>query len=933
MRAPSLSVRLLLVASAALLPLAVVCGFALNGLLQAQRAQTQTSTMGVARALATSVDSELRLTISALQALALAEPLGASEDSGLIDALVLAKSLRATHPEWRGVLLIAPSGKVVFSSEGSVAGPDGEVVEAASLAEVIRTRQPGIGVLTPGPRGNLAFAVRVPVIRDDTVRYVLTAIVRPEAIGAVLARQRVPEGWTVSVFDAALTRVARSREDERFRGRAPSDSLRALLQTMKDRREYVGTTRNVDGTEVQTAVARIDVTPWIVALGAPTAVADDALRRTLVAYGGGLLVSLLLGALVAWWMSRSITRPMARLRRSADALGHGLPVSPHASGIAEIDAVAHALADAATQRTEHEAERDSLLNAEREARTVAQAAQTQLERLVSASAVLSRSLEEESTLQAIAGIIVPHVADLCRIDLLDEHDVLERKLTHHADPARSAEIAKFVDNSAAPTTGPGSFPWAIASGQTFIGNLDRPGDFELLDPQLRGFVQMLGITAGCVVPLVARGRTIGAMAILQDRSKRRFSPADGALIGELAQRAALALDNVRLLARARKAQTQAEVASQAKDEFLAMLGHELRNPLAPISLALTLIERKDEKAFPRERQIIERQVRHLSRLVDDLLDISRIVSGKIVLRPEPVDLRDVAAKAIELTQPALQPRARMPRLSLPDQPVPVLGDPLRLVQIVCNLLNNAAKFTQPTDGIALDLRMVGGQAELSVSDEGIGIAPELLPHVFERFVQGAQQLQRAAGGLGLGLAIAQSLAKLHGGLIEAQSAGAGQGSRFIVRLPLAGAAATEPEAPADAAAIGAPTLRLLLVDDNLDALDVLAEWFALEGHEVRKAGSAEEALQLLEAGPVDAGIFDIGLPGMSGHELARRVRERERESGTRRMALIALTGYGQESDRRQALEAGFDAHFSKPADLGKLREALRQLTDDAPAIA
>lgn len=390
---------------------------------------------------------------------------------------------------------------------------------------------------------------------------------------------------------------------------------------------------------------------------------------------------------------------------------------------------------------------------------------------------------------------------------------------------------------------------------------------------------------------------------------------------------------MRLLARARKAQTQAEVASQAKDEFLAMLGHELRNPLAPISLALTLIERKDEKAFPRERQIIERQVRHLSRLVDDLLDISRIVSGKIVLRPEPVDLRDVAAKAIELTQPALQPRARMPRLGLPDQPVPVLGDPLRLVQIVCNLLNNAAKFTQPTDEIVLDLRMADGQAELSISDEGIGIAPELLPHVFDRFVQGAQQLQRAAGGLGLGLAIAQSLAKLHGGLIEAQSAGEGQGSRFIVRLPLAGAAATEAEAPADAAAIGAPTLRLLLVDDNLDALDVLAEWFALEGHDVRKAGSAEEALQLLEAGPVDAGIFDIGLPGMSGHELARRVRERERESGTRRIALLALTGYGQESDRRQALEAGFDAHFSKPADLGKLREALRQLTDDAPVTA
>lgn len=923
MRTPTLSVRLLLVAAAALLPLAVVCGFALHGLLQVQRQQTQASTLGVARALATAVDSELRLTVAALQALALTEPLGEPEASGLVDALLLAKALRASHPEWRGVLLVTPDGKVVFSTEGAVTGANGandEVVEAASLAQVVRTGQPAVGPLMPGKRGNLAFAVRVPVVRNDEVRYVLTAIVRPEAIAAVLTRQRVPEGWAVSIFDSNDLRVARSRDDERFRGQAPSDTLRELLGSRRDRQEFVGTTRNVDGTHVQTAVSRLDFAPWTVALGAPTVVAEDALRRTLIAYGSGLLISLLVGGLAAWWMSRAITRPMARLRKSADALGLGQPVSEVHSGIAEIDAVGRALASAAGQRLQHEAERERLLGAERDARTTAQGAQLRLERLVSASAALSRSLEEDSTLRAIADVIVPEVADLCRIDLLDEHDVLQRKLTHHADPARGADIARMVSAREASADTVGSFPWAIATGRTFLHNLDDPGLVERLDPQLREFVQALGVTAGCVVPLVARGRTIGAMAILQDRSQRRFKPEDGALIGELAQRAALALDNVRLLARARHAQAQAEVASKAKDEFLAMLGHELRNPLAPISLALTLIERRDEKAFPRERQIIERQVRHLSRLVDDLLDISRIVSGKIVLRPERVDLRDTVAKAIELTLPALQARAEMPRVSLPDAPVPVQGDPLRLAQIVGNLLNNAAKFTAPDARIDIALRTDGHHAELTVADAGIGIAPELLAQVFERFVQGAQQLQRAAGGLGLGLAIARSLVRLHGGSIAAHSAGQGQGSTFTVRLPLAPAEAPAQLLPAPGQAPEArPPLRLLLVDDNRDALSVLAEWFTLEGHHVTTADSAEGALPLLDGQDFDAGIFDVGLPGMSGHDLARHVRS---HAGRRGMVLLALTGYGQESDRGKALEAGFDAHFPKPPDLARIQQAL-----------
>jgi len=921
MRWSNLSGRLLLIVSAAILPLAVVCAFALQALLAGQSAQSQASALGVARAVATAVDAELGRTIATLQALALAEPFGATGEPALSEARALADAVRASHPEWRGLLLVAPSGAVVFTTERTVLPAGGAVVEKGSLDEVLRNPGPAVGPLARGPAGNLAFPVRVPVIRDGAIRYVLTAIVRPEAIAAVLKRQSAPDGWTVSVFDANRARVARNVSDDQLRGGPPSESLRALLDTIGERRELVGTTTTIEGVRVQAAIARVESAPWTVTLGASIAIAERARRSTLWAYGGGLLGSLCLGVLAAWWMSRAITRPMARLRDEAGALGQGEAVAGVASGIREIDAVGEALAAAAERRSRSEAERERLLAAERIARANALTAGQRLERLASASALLSRSLEETSTLSAIAQVVVPDVADLCRIDLLDERGVLQRKLTHHFDPQRSDEIARMVSDRVAPSDAPGSFPWAIATGRMFLHNLSDPDLPEVTDPSLRDFVQSLGIKAACVVPLKARGRTIGAMAVLQAESGRQFTPDDGVLIGELAQRAALALDNVRLLSEARAAQDQAEAANRTKDEFLAMLGHELRNPLAPISLALQLIERRDDTAFPAERQIIERQVKHLSRMVDDLMDVSRIVSGKITLALESVDLREVVQRALEQTMPAMQHRTVPLKTVLPEAPVFVHGDPLRLTQIVCNLLTNAAKFTAPDRPVRLELGMRGAEAELVVQDEGIGIVAALLPHVFERFVQGRQQLQRASGGLGLGLAIAQSLARLHGGTIEASSQGEGRGSVFTLRLPLLAAIGAS-QHPPDRPDRPQHALRLLLVDDNLDALKMLAEWCRLEGHVVHTAASAEEALTILETQACDAGIFDIGLPGMSGYELARQVRSDPR---TRSMPLVALTGYGQQTARAHALDAGFDEHFTKPADIEQVLKRLETL--------
>jgi signal transduction histidine kinase len=766
--------RLLLLAAVAILPLALMSGIALRALLDQQRQQSEQSSLDLARALATAVDTELRLTISALQSLALTEPISSAADVDLAHARESALRVLAKRPEWRAVLLATPSGEPLFSTATPFGSLPPKVSEPGSIAEVARVRAPVVGPLTRGPLGNWGIAVRVPVERDGELRYVLSAVVRPEAILRVVSEQRVPGDWIVSVFDSNNSRIARSREHERFLGTPPSPSLQALITSLGAQSEAVGASSTVEGTQVHTAVARVGSAQWVVALGVPAAVEAGALRNSALAYGGGILLSLGLGSVAAWLLSGSIAAPIARLRDAAAALGRGAPVEDTEADLIEIEAVSQALVGAAAQRSRGEAERELLLDAEREARASAERAQARLQQLAGAGALLSRSLEEETTLAAIAAVIVPSIADICRIDLLDKNGVLQRKLTHHVDPAREAEMLAFVRRNVSTPDSPGSFAWAVATGKTFFANVE-PSDIEkFADPNFRAFVEGFGIVAACVVPLVARGRTIGAMCALQAESGRRFGAEDGALIGELAQRAALALDNVRLFGESRDALHDAEVANRAKDEFLAMLGHELRNPLAPIVTSLEVMARRDGPAEARERRIIERQVAHLSRMVDDLLDVSRITSGKIELRRERVDLRDVVARALELTEPALQGRPRPPEVTGTATPVWVNGDPVRLTQVLCNLITNAVKFSASDQRIAIVLSRDGDTASLCVENEGAGIPAELAPRIFERFVQGEQPLQRASGGLGLGLAIARNLVELHAGRSRSRAAAWGR---------------------------------------------------------------------------------------------------------------------------------------------------------------
>ena len=920
--------RLLLLAAVAIVPLALMSGIALRALLAQQRQQTDQSSLDLTRALATAVDTELRLTISALQALAATEPF-ASGDASDVEAFTrLADRVLAARPEWRAVLLIGTDGTtIVNTSFRPVGAPPPPIADRESFDAVVRDRVPVVGSLTRGPLGNSGIPVRVPVMAGGQLRYVLTGILKPDAILQVIQRQRVPEDWIVSVFDRHNLRVARSRDHERLLGAAAGPSLMELQRRSGSGDEAVGYTLTVEGTRVQTALTRLKTSGWSVTLGIPTSIAESALRDFIVVYGGGILLSLGLGGIAAWRVARSIELPMARLRDSARALGHGRPIAAEPTGVIEIEALSEALHAASEQRIRSEAERERLLDAERAARAAAERAQHHLELLAGAGSILSRSLEEETTLQTIAYVVVPDIADVCRIDLLDKDGVLQRKLTHHRDPELGKRIAEHVGKAQVSADATGSFPWVIEHRQSYMRNVDRPEDFGISDPNFAEFARLTGMRAACVVPLIARGRTIGAMGALQAESGRRFSAEDGVLIGELAQRAALALDNVRLYAESKAALREAEVANRAKDEFLAMLGHELRNPLAPIVTSLELMARQGSAGDPRERHVIERQVAHLAHLVDDLLDVSRIAAGKVHLHHETIDLRNVVGRALEMTQPLLGERPWAPEVSLPAGPVWVTGDPMRLAQVVSNLLANALKFTPPDRRIALELHDDGREARIVVVDEGVGIRADLLPRVFERFVQGGQPLAPSRGGLGLGLSIARTLVELHDGSIRAESDGEGRGSRFTVTLPRAAAPAAAEPRPEPTAAPSRRQARVLLVDDNDDAAQSLALVLRLEGHDARTAASAEAAFEVLEHFIPEVAVLDIGLPGMNGYELARRLRADPRLAALR---LIALTGYGRAPDRQRALEAGFDEHLVKPVDVETLLTRLDALRAGAP---
>ncbi len=573
-----------------------------------------------------------------------------------------------------------------------------------------------------------------------------------------------------------------------------------------------------------------------------------------------------------------------------------------------------------TQQVRHQAEEQVALAHEQAARTAAENATRRFAFLAEASTALSSTFDYGANLAVLARHVVPGLADLGVVSRVDEQGRLGPAELAWTG-ADGAACTLTAEPGAAPLAGladaihsclkfgrmlhlvnAGAWPSLPAGGEDGPNGTPRASTGEAT------------LRSVAVLPLSARGHTLGILTLALGPSGRSHDAADLALAGDLAARAATALDNARLY-------QNIQHEDQRKNEFLAMLAHELRNPLAPMRNAVGVLKALGtlEPNVAKFRDMIDRQVTHMVRLVDDLLDMSRLARGKILLRHERLDLTRLVRDTVEDYRSLLAEHNVGLEARLPDEPLGVSGDGTRLSQVLGNVLHNASKFTPAGGSVTVELRAESDIAVLSVRDTGIGMEPQMLERVFETFSQADSSLDRSRGGLGLGLSLVRGLVELHGGNVQAASAGLGQGTEITIRLRLAGS----PPPPEQRIVVSddeTSAQRVLLIEDNTDTAESMRILFSLTGHQIQVAHTGLAGLEAVRSFGPQVVLCDIGLPGgMDGYAVARAIR---RDTSLREVRLIALSGYGQDEDRRRSREAGFDAHLIKPVDFLDLRRLL-----------
>jgi signal transduction histidine kinase len=539
------------------------------------------------------------------------------------------------------------------------------------------------------------------------------------------------------------------------------------------------------------------------------------------------------------------------------------------------------------QLQQQAAAREALARSEA-AREAAEDAIHRSDYLAEASQLMSRSLNIEDTIKAMFDVAVPMLANRAILALVSE-GAITRLETHPWSPDDAPE-----------TMAPGL--------RAALNRVIEQKNFELWHD---------GSQAAAICPLLAGGRVRGALIL--EAPHETLDSSRVALAKEVVSRASIAMENARLY-------TAVQEADRRKNEFLAMLAHELRNPLAPIRNAVHIMQ-GDNVTPPTmkwARDVIGRQADHMARLIDDLLDVSRIVQGKVVVKPEKLTLASLVERSVEASSPRIAAREQNLRVELPEQPIVLHGDSVRLAQVLSNLINNASKFSGPNTSITLSAGYAEGEARISVKDEGAGIDPAFLPHIFDLFAQADQSLDRAQGGLGIGLTLVKHLVELHGGRVAAFSEGVGRGAEMVITLPAqvagqADAPNAAPRARKPAAGAAKAPARILVVDDLAASAETLMTLLEMEGFQVRIASEGMAALKIAEEFRPDVVLLDIGLPGMNGFEVAHRLRT---QPESREALLIALTGYGEAESRTRSAQAGFDFHMVKPADVNLLLSML-----------
>jgi PAS domain S-box-containing protein len=671
------------------------------------------------------------------------------------------------------------------------------------------------------------------------------------------------------------------------------------------------------------------------------ALVDSAPDGIVVVDGGGRVELVNAHAARLWGLDREALagQPLSRLVPSAAAVrelqrgqaavdvalrrrdGTEVPVELSGHPVDGDDRLIVIVRDA-SERQRGEVERADRLRAE-VARAHAEETGQRASFLAEASRVLAGSLDDEATLKSMARVAVPYLADYVVVDVLDAERRLRRLGAAHVQPELEGTLTT-VRPCALEPGGESALAGVIERGEpTLVREVTddwlaaRPRDAEHLGGSaLRPASLML-------VPLRARGRTLGVVTFARAHGTRRYALADLAIAEDLAQRAALASDNARLF-------REAQDASRAKDEFLAVLSHELRTPLTPVLGWVRMLRAGTLKpeATGRALETVERNTRLQMQLVEDLLDVSRIVTGKLHLDVRPVALGDVVEAATEAVAAAAQQKSiTVSRRVEPEVPI-VEADPNRLQQVVANLLSNAVKFTPEGGRVDVVVALDGPHAQITVTDTGEGLLPDVAPHIFDRFRQADSTITRQYGGLGLGLAIVRHIVELHGGTVDAASEGPGRGTTITVRVPVARSpvagdvgAATRRLA-SDVIAGALRDLRVLVVDDEYDARELLAAVLEAAGAAVTVVASADEALRALAKQPADVLLSDLAMPQRDGYELMRAARER---GLVERLATIALSAQARPEDRQRALAAGFDSHVAKPVEPEAIVAEIRRL--------
>jgi signal transduction histidine kinase/ActR/RegA family two-component response regulator len=877
-----LRTHLIVLVFAALVPILGFAALVIRDNARLQLAVTERGMRETAWAVAHTVDATLDTAITALQALgesAHLDPRDLSAFHALCQRVARAQG-------WTNILVFDADGRALMNTSAPLGGPLAATRRPAEVAQARDTRRPAVSDLFDGAFHRNIVAVYVPVVREGAVRFVLSAALPAVDLGGVLrAQQFGPHGVAV-LQDRSNVIIARTQGEAEMvgqRARDPRPGLEGWSRSLRD------------GTEVYLAFATAPLSGWRVVLTVPVETVESPLRRALWQMLAGAAVAAGLAGGLAFLFGRRIAGAVGSLVRIARAVESNRPSEPLRTGVTEVNTLAEQLRAAAELARAREQE---LGAREHQARTIGEVA-----RALNASAGLDEVLR--TAVEAVRGLVR---ADFARIALVDEAG---RLVLRYSTIDSSAMPPGFVIERG---HGLGGSTWATGVP---VRTDDFAADPRFRDDRYLSIANSDGIVACMAVPIVTADTVVGVI-YANNCTRRPFTSSDEAALVTLAHHAAVAVQKARLLAGEHAARAEAEAASRSKDELLAMLGHELRNPLAAIAGAAHVLGSTSPGEEPARRAlaVISRQNAHLARLVDDLLDVARVTAGKITLAPRPVELADAVQTAVATLVGS--GRTEPHRVTLDLKPVWSHVDPTRFEQVVVNLVSNALRFTPVGGTIEVMVGTDGGSAVLRVRDSGVGIAPEMLRRVFEPFVQAKRAPDRGPGGLGLGLTLVRRIAELHGGSVDATSDGPDRGSVFTVRLPALPAPASDHVATPGASAPVGARRRILVVEDNEDEREMLRLVLGLAGQEVHDAADGPTGLEAALRLRPDIAFIDVGLPGFDGHELARRLRAALGSA----IHLVALTGYGQPEDRRRAQEAGFDAHLVKPVDPDALRATI-----------